>query len=109
MSYDNLIHKMAKRSSWAVKEDADPNKWPILTNPYVPKNSQPNWTPQFSNSWGKPINSWGSASIYTSAPSTISHGIMTEEDLQKKKVTIKKYRSIDDPWEVSTWTQSNEG
>jgi len=94
-----LIHKMAKRNydSVKVKDSADPNKWgnlnnnpwPVMSNPYVPKNNNP------AQNWGS-SNPWGNT-----GPVSMSSKVMTAEDMKKKEKAAKQYRSIDDPWEPS--------
>lgn len=110
-----LIHKMIKANpnekkvsvseSWSKNVD----EWPILINPYVPKNSQPDkngniwptggnpYVPKNnSNVWNSPI--MGSGTTFGCIPP--QDGIVTAESV-KKKAELKKYRSIDDPWETT--------
>lgn len=68
--------------------------WPVLVNPYLPKNNQPDKNGNiYQNGWSMPVTS---GATFQHQPNQT--GIVTAETV-KKKAEQKKYRSIDDPWE----------
>ncbi len=86
-----LIHKIGGRSSVKVSEPADPNKWPTGNN---------SWGNPPSGGWPRLDNPYVPKQNMIFGKTQAVTGIVTEEEM-KKKQAMKKYRSIDDPWEES--------